>query len=57
MPRYSAHYKNPLTGRIIVETRPARDYQAARYELPRWIYPNGTPMRRVGSVKIEKANT
>ena len=55
MPRYSATYREPLTGRVEIITRAAADYAAAQYELPRWTYPGGKPMRRQGAPRKVKA--
>lgn len=52
--KYRATYTEPLTGRTEIVTRAAGSYTAALYELPRWIYPNGKPMRRKGAPRIAK---
>jgi len=52
--QYSALYKNPRTGRQLIEVRTANDTNAALQSLPRWIYPHGKPMRRVGSIQLIK---
>jgi len=51
---YYANYREPITGRTETVYRSAYDWRAAHTELPRWIYPNGKPMRRQGAPRIAK---
>jgi hypothetical protein len=53
---YEAHYKCSACDKEITISIAACDYQMALVKLPRWCWPDGHKMRRLGGPTIKRDN-